>query len=90
MSGDVFDCHNLGSATGIWLADATDITNPCAMHRVACTAKNCLASNDSSAKFNHDLICKEQLNSSPGMYAKNQVSRILRNGKKGMFRNEVL
>ena len=44
--GDIFGCHNSGSAAGIWWVEARDLTKYPAMY----TAKSYLASNINSAK----------------------------------------
>lgn len=46
---DIFGCHNLGVATGIW-AEGRDTDKHFTMYRTAPTTKNCLTQNVNSAK----------------------------------------
>lgn len=40
MSGDIVDCYNWGSTTGIWLVEAWDAAKHSKVHRTAPTTEN--------------------------------------------------
>ena len=56
MSGDIFDCHNLGNATGVWRLEARDIAKHSTMYRTASTTKHyCLQISIVPGLIYHDL-----------------------------------
>lgn len=51
MSGDIFNCHNWGTATGTWWVEAKDTVKHSATHRTAHTTKNYATHTVSNAKI---------------------------------------